>query len=97
MTFNREGGDVLGQEIKIVVTNKGYEGALQFAEGGPSELVVVSIKIDGTKISFKVPDGSLGAGDFSGSIQNGVIKGTFRFKSGASEDIVLRKGKSYWD
>jgi len=54
MYFNREGGDLLGEELKIVRTRKGYQGALQVAEGGPGELIVVDIKLTGNKIEFAV-------------------------------------------
>ena len=34
LRFNTEGGDLLGVELTIVPTRKGYQGALQIAEGG---------------------------------------------------------------
>jgi hypothetical protein len=97
MYFNKEGGDVLGEEIKIVFTNKGYQGALQFAEGTPSALMVVDIKVEGTKVSFSVPEPDPNACQFTGTIHRGVLKGQLRFKRGASEEVELKKGKSYWD
>src|SRR5580698_1737 len=57
MYYNKEGGDVLGEELKIVVKQGGgYQGALQFAEGEPQNLIVVEIKVVGSKINFSVPD-----------------------------------------
>jgi hypothetical protein len=79
MYFNKEGGDVLGDEIKIVATGSGYQGALQFAEGAPSNLIVVGIKLDGTRVSFSVPDSDPYASQFVGTIEDGFLKGQFHF------------------
>jgi hypothetical protein len=86
----------LGKEIKIVYTRNGYQGALQFAEGAPQPLMIVDIKVDGTKISFAMPNGPSG-GKFSGTFASGVLKGEFQFSEGGSEQVELHKGKSYWD
>ncbi len=99
MEYNQEGGDVLGQELKIVVATqrKGYQGVLQFAEGEPSELILVDLRISGNKLEFSIPENTPYAGQFTGTIAQGIIKGKFSFKGGGEETAVLRKGKSYWD
>jgi hypothetical protein len=97
MYYNSEGGDVIGNEIRIVNTRKGYQGALQFAEGAPEELVIVDIKIVGKNVSFSIPDNSPYAGQFTGVIENGMLKGEFHFKNGGGDKVELKKGKSYWD
>jgi hypothetical protein len=97
MSFNKEGGDLLGQELKIVATRRGYQGALQLAEGEPGELSVVDIKISGDKIEFAVPDSSPDACQFSGTIERGKIIGRFRFRTGGTQNVTLTKGKGYWD
>ena len=98
MYYNKQGGDVLGEELKIVMTQGGqYQGALQFAEGEPEDLIVVDIELKGGTISFLVPDVDSHAGRFSGTIDNGVIRGQFKFKRGGIENVTLKKGKSYWD
>jgi len=97
MSFNREGGDLLGQELRIVRTRKGYQGVLQFAEGEPSELMIVDLKVSGKTLEFTVPDSSPNACQFAGTIDGGVIRGQFKFRTGSSEDVTLKKGKSYWD
>lgn len=97
MYYNRESGDVLGEEIKIVVAEDGYQGVLQFAEGVPLDLIVVDVKAVGNKIGFSIPDSSVHAGEFNGAIEEGVLKGEFRFKSGGVEQVRLPRGKSYWD
>jgi hypothetical protein len=70
MYYNAEGGDVLGDEIRIVYTRSGYQGVVQFAEGEPEELVIVRVDGLGTRVSFSVPDSSPYAGQFTGSIEN---------------------------
>src|SRR2546425_3338582 len=55
LEYNQEGGDLLGMEIKIVPTKKGYQGALQIAEGGPSELMVVDVFFEKDNVKFEIP------------------------------------------
>ena len=95
--YNVQGGDVLGTEIKIVNTRKGFQGVIQFAEGAPEELVVVDIQIKNNTVSFVVPEPSPYAGEFTGTISDGILRGEFRYKSGGSNKVELKKGKSYWD
>ena len=97
MHYDSQGGDLLGTEIRIVSTRKGLQGALQFAEGAPEELVIVDIQIKDSAVSFVVPESSPYAGEFTGTIMNGVLTGEFRFKSGGSNRVELKRGKSYWD
>lgn len=97
MYYNAEGGDVLGTEIKIVNTRKGLQGAIQFSEGTPEELVIVDVQLKDGVVSFAVPESSPYAGEFTGTISNGILKGEFHFKSGGSNKVELKKGKSYWD
>ncbi len=98
MYYNKEGGDVLGEELKIVVAQGGrYQGVLQFAEGEPEDLIVVDIELKGDTISFSLPDTDSHAGRFTGTIDSGVIRGQFKFKHGGIENATLKKGKSYWD
>jgi hypothetical protein len=97
MYFHREAGDLLGEEIKIVKTRQGYQGALQFSEGEPGDLIIVNIRIDGKNVNFQIPNDSSYAGQFSGTIENGILKGKFLFKTGGMEDVELKKGKGYWD
>jgi hypothetical protein len=97
MYYNAEGGDVLGTEIRIVYTRKGFQGVIQFSEGEPEELVVVDIQIKGNAVSFVVPEPSPYVGEFTGAISDGILRGEFRYKNGVSDKVELKKGKSYWD
>lgn len=98
MSYIEEAGDVVGEELKIVVVQGGcYQGALQFAEGEPEGLLVVNIEVKGNAISFAVPAGDTHAGRFSGTVSGGALHGEFRFERGGVEKVTLKKGKSYWD
>jgi hypothetical protein len=98
MYYNEEAGDVLGEELKIVDTRGGhYQGALQFADGEPGPLILVNINVSGKHVSFAMPDIDSNGGSFSGTLEKGLIRGDFQFKQGAVKNVVLKKGKSYWD
>ena len=99
LEYNQEGGDVLGIEVKIVPTRKGYQGALQIAEGGPSELMVVDVFFERDRIKFQIPGSykSYGGGVFEGAIDAHGIKGRLSFKGGAGDDETLIRRHSYWD
>ena len=45
-----------------------------------------------------LPPAYMESGTFAGTLQNGIIKGTFQRPDGsASSTILLKRGKSYWD
>jgi len=97
MHYVAEAGDVIGYEIKIVSTGDRFQAAVQIAEGVPGEMVVVDVQLDDGMISFSIPDSNSYAGQFRGTIENGVLKGEFLFKNGGAKKVELRRGKSYWD
>ena len=97
MYYNAQGGDILGTEIRIAYTRKGFQGVIQFSEGAPEELVVVDIQVKNDAVSFAVPEPSPYAGKFTGNIRDGVLSGEFQYKSGGANKVELKKGKSYWD
>ena len=49
---NTEAGDLRGVELKIVATLNGHQGALQIAEGSPSEIMVVGSRYGRTTPSI---------------------------------------------
>jgi hypothetical protein len=98
LRIHKEGGDLLGEELRVVLTRKGYQGVLQIAEGGPSILMVVEIRIEKDKIAFEIPASypDYGGGKFEGKLDAKGITGVLRF--GKAEDQVRWiRGRSYWD
>ena len=96
--YHKEAGDLLGNEIRIVLGKKGYEGTFQTAQGEPDTLVFLkNISIKGNLIKFTISEGSLHAGEFSGEITKTELKGVLTLQNGNKIPLVLKKGKSYWD
>lgn len=101
LSFNREGGDLLGTELFIVSAGAhGYVAFVQSWQGGTNIPLVVPVQLDGNKISFTVPAPSLAEGQYNGSISKTGFDGIWRHSlaSGSlTEDKVhLKRKKSYW-
>ena len=97
LKYNSESGDLGGVEIRIVYAKTGYQAALQFSEGAPTDLIIVNPSFDGTSVYFEIPETNDYAGSFSGTIDNKSLKGTFRFKTGGEWKVNLPRKPSYWD
>jgi hypothetical protein len=100
LRFNSEGRDLLGVELKIVPTRKGYQGALQIAEGGPSEIMVVDVQLrKNNTIRFNIPVSYpfYGGGTFEGMVDSKGITGRFTFVGASGDPERLVRGRSYWD
>jgi hypothetical protein len=93
MRFIEDAGDVVGTEIKIVYAGDHFQGALQFAEGTRGRLVLVNVIQEGSAVRFAVPDDSELPGSFTGKVCDGLLRGTFHFKDGGTEAVVLRRGR----
>jgi hypothetical protein len=67
--------------------------------GEPGEMVIVPVKLTGNKIEFTVPNipPAYTASRFFGTIDPTMIRGLFTNQNGVSREVVLKKGKSYWD
>ena len=100
LRFSAGAGDLRGVELKIVPTRTGYQGALQIAEGGPSEIMVVDVAVRrNNTIRFDIPVGYpfYGGGTFEGTVDSKGITGRFTF-TGVTGDVErLVRGRSYWD
>jgi len=99
LEYVEEGGDLVGEEIKIVYTSRsGYQAAIQFAEGEPSELIVVKVNIKGNKVQFEIAEPDTFAGVFTGTLDIKGLKGVYRYKKGGLEtNWNLPRKASYWD
>jgi len=97
--WNDEGGDLLGTEVRIVCGHDHYQGTIQIAEGGITDLGVFDVVLPDTgKIVFDVPLARY-AGRFVGKIKQNRLVGTLTFKSrpGDPMELSLPKKRSYWD
>lgn len=100
LKYNPMSGDLGGVEIKIVpARGRDFQGALQIAEGGPSEVMIVDVIVDENKIKFRIPDSYpiYGGGTFEGVIEPTAIRGHFTFGAAVNEKISLKRGRGYWD
>jgi hypothetical protein len=113
LQYNEEGDDLVGTEIRIVVAKNGYQATIQFAEGEPSDLIVVpvhfgfeSMRIGGVqksskheveKVRFDIPEGSEHAGSFEGVVTRKFLSGTFHFGPGGKFHVKLPRRRSYWE
>jgi hypothetical protein len=100
LTYNEEGGDLLGTEIFILLGPHGYLALVQAAQGVPGPVTLVPVKVNGDRIVFHVPATSEGEGDYKGRITkfgfdgywtHGYTDGTYR-----TESIHLKRKRSYW-
>ncbi len=96
--YNAEGGDILGVEIKVVHTRLGKQAAIQFSEGEPGELTVVTVTCDGSHFSFKIPKtNDVLSAQFEGTISKKNLSGKLTYENGASGQLILPRKKGFWD
>jgi hypothetical protein len=93
MTYNQEGGDVLGTEIFIVLSNQGYFAVYQFSEGEPSPPVVVKATVTGAAVTFSLPGEAGASGEFRGTVTDTELVGSF---AKSHQTIRLKRRNSYW-
>jgi hypothetical protein len=99
LEYNREGGDLLGTEVFIVLGGSGYEAFVQVSEGAPGPSALVPVKVERDHISFTVPEPSFGAGVYEGRISTtgfvGTLTATNKGRS-VVNPVRLRRKNSYW-
>ncbi|EDB2833419.1 hypothetical protein F9N87_13535 [Salmonella enterica] len=94
LSFHKITGDVLGTEIIIGYSNKGYWAIFQYSEGEPSIPVIVPLNVSGNNISFNLPTNTYDRGRFDGEIlQGGWLIGEFERNK---QKLKLRRKNSYW-
>jgi hypothetical protein len=93
MSYNSEGGDILGIEVFLVYSRDGYRVIYQSSEGEPASPIVIPAKVKGNSISFSLPSSTDPRGDFTGIVEPTEMVGTF---SGNGETVHLPRRSSYW-
>jgi hypothetical protein len=93
MSYNNEGGDILGVEVFLVYSRDGYRVVYQSSEGEPASPIVLPARIDGKTISFSLPSNIDPRGNFAGNIEPTELVGRF---SGNGQTVHLMRRPSYW-
>lgn len=97
LTYNKQGGDLLGYEVRIIPTRHGPKAVVQIAEGGAGDIYVVDVKQSAATLSFDIPVPGGQPGRFSGEVSDDGLRGTISYPSGAKEEVFLRRTTSYWE
>jgi hypothetical protein len=92
MAYSTQEGDVLGTEVFVVNTNRGYYVVFQSGDGEPTIPVVVPAEVSKSSIRFVLPPGVVG-GTFTGTIGSNQLIGSF---SSNHQVIRLKRKASYW-
>lgn len=97
LTYNEEGGDLLGKEL-LIVPREGddkadYTVLVQIAEGGAPFTAIAPLKVSGDRFEFTLPSDSYDPGaHFTGKFdRKGLV-----LKEGSGTVEHLKRGKSYW-
>ncbi|HEY3347838.1 MAG TPA: hypothetical protein VGK71_09475 [Nitrospirota bacterium] len=88
--YHEEAGDLLGEEVFIVLADEDYYAVYQIAEGGPEVPIVSKVKIEGDIVEFARPKKY--GGIFKGRY---TAKGIELEKENVAGKILWRRG-SYW-
>lgn len=98
LEYRPQSGDLVGVEIKIVPTSRGFQGALLIAQGLPREFIVVAILFEGNRVRFVVPASYdvYGGTEFEGVFDRNTIRGRMRYPTGAVQDVRLAR-RGHWD
>jgi len=96
MCYNVGGGDILGMEIQVVYSKKGYYVVYQTSEGEPSVPVVIQTTIKDRTIEFQIPEEVPFSGNFYGQITDKGIEGKIEGYSGYASKLILKRQLSYW-
>lgn len=98
LVYNQEAGDLLGDEVRIVIGRTEYEGTFQTSLGEPDTLVLLkNIEVKGNTIKFSIPPGSIRSGEFAGELTKTGLAGILTLKNGNKLHVELKRGTSYWD
>lgn len=93
MYFHEESGDILGNEIFIINSKKGYYVLYQESEGWPTVLYLLPLNVKNDRIQFTMPSKYQYMGKFDGKISDLRLEGSFKK---IDYHFILKKNQSYW-
>jgi hypothetical protein len=96
MCYNVGGADIVGMEVQVVYSQKGYYVVYQSSEGEPSVPVVIQATIKNKTVEFDIPEGVPFSGNFNGQITDKGIEGKIEGYSGYASKLILKRQLSYW-
>ncbi len=98
LTYNEEGDDLLGFEVKIVpIVGERYQAAVLVSQGEPQPLRLADVHVSGPSISFEVREDDGTSWSFRGTVSAQALKGTIAHSSGGREVVTLKRQCGYWD
>lgn len=97
LTYNVEGGDLIGYEVRIIPTNQGMKAVVQVAEGDAGRIYIVDVVEKAGVVSFEVPLASGMYGKFNGMVSSSGLAGTIIYPSSERESVLLKRCASYWE
>ena len=97
LQYVQESGDLLGYELRILFTSRGYFAVVQVANGGAGSVALEAANIAGQNVSIQLHDQPSGIVSLDGTIGAKWFEGIAKFDTGTKERIKLARKKSYWD
>lgn len=97
LTYNEEGGDLLGYEVRMIPTNQGIRAVVQVAEGDAGRIHIVDVVEAAGEVSFEIPLASGMHGNFNGKVTSNGLEGEITYPSGEHESLLLKRAISYWE
>ena len=92
MYYNKEGGDVLGSEIFLLYSAKGYFIVYQYSEGEPSVPLITEAKVKDLTIEFTIQ----GTGNYNGTFKGNITREGLKGKFENGYELNLKRKTSYW-
>ena len=99
MAYHEESGDIVGMELFVVNSVKGYHAVVQWSDGTPGVPAVVPVELSGARIAFELPATFPARGRFSGVLSKEGIVGKFDsdiIGADGTREMTLRRKPSYW-
>ena len=98
ITYSDDGGDLLGEEIRLFYIGEGVLTALvQITDSNAGEAALEPIIVKGNEVDLRFSKPLSGYVRIHGRVSQSGFEGELFLPSGKSEKIKLKRGKSYWD